>query len=294
VDTTGAGDAFVGSLATFLAAGHDLETALPAAGRVAAASVRAEGTQTSFPARADLPADLPAVGTPVEKDLQLIITPEEVAACIDHTILKPEAPPAAIDTLCEEALTHGFKAVCVNSCHVSRASERLADSEVAVCAVVGFPLGAMSSGSKAGEARQAAADGATELDMVINVGALKAGETAFVEADIRAVREAAGSDVVLKVIIETCLLTDAEKVMACEICKKAGADFVKTSTGFSTGGATVEDIELMRRTVGPGMGVKASGGIKNWQDATRMIAAGADRIGAGAGVAIMESATRKQ
>jgi ribokinase len=236
VDTTGAGDAFVGSLATFLAAGCDLETAIAAAGRVAALSVCAEGTQTSFPAAGDLPADLPAVTSPGEKDLDLIISSQEMAACIDHTLLKPEAPAEAIDTLCGEARAYGFKAVCVNSCHVARASDRLADADVAVCAVVGFPLGSMESRAKAFEARQAVADGAVELDMVINVGALKAGDLDGVEADIRAVREAAGSATVLKVILETCLLTDAEKVVACDICKRAGADFVKTSTGFQREG----------------------------------------------------------
>ena len=214
----------------------------------------------------------------------------EMAQYIDHTVLKPEAGPAELDQLCQEALQYGFKAVCVNSAWVRHVAERLKGSPIFVCAVVGFPLGAMHSKSKAYEARQAIEDGAGELDMVINVGALKSGDFQLVYEDITAVRREAEPPVVLKVIIETCMLDDIEKVKACEIVKKAAADFVKTSTGFSTGGATLEDVALMRKTVGPDMGVKASGGIKDFETALAMIKAGATRIGAGAGVEIVRGA----
>lgn len=218
------------------------------------------------------------------------MTAAEMAQYIDHTVLKPEAGPAALDQLCEEAIRYGFKAVCVNSGWVAYAAERLKGSPVAVCAVVGFPLGAMHSQSKAHEARKAIEDGARELDMVLNIGALKSGDFNWVHEDVAAVRGAAQPPVLLKVIIETCLLSDDEKIQACEIAKKAGADFVKTSTGFSTGGATAEDVTLMRKAVGPDMGVKASGGIKDFKTAVAMIAAGATRIGAGAGVEIVSGA----
>ena len=216
------------------------------------------------------------------------MTASEMARYIDHTLLKPEAIPPAFDRLCEEAVHYGFKAVCVNSGQVAYVAKILNGTGVAVCSVVGFPLGAMHSRGKAFEARQAVEDGARELDMVLNLGALKAGNPKAVEDDILAVRRKAEHPVLLKVIIETCLLTKAEKIMACEIARHAGADFVKTSTGFSTGGATVNDVALMRKTVGPEMGVKASGGIKDFKTAAAMIAAGATRIGAGAGVAIVE------
>ncbi len=209
---------------------------------------------------------------------------------IDHTLLKPEATQSMLDSLCSEAVKYGFKAVCVNSARVAYVARKVGGSRVAVCAVVGFPLGCMHPAAKAFEAEQAVADGAGELDMVINVGALKDGELKAVEADIRAVRRAAVGPTVLKVIIETCLLADEEKIRACEIAQQAGADFVKTSTGFSSGGATVEDVALMRRTVGPEMGVKASGGIKDWFAAVAMVKAGADRLGTSAGVVIVESA----
>jgi len=218
------------------------------------------------------------------------ITGAEIAQYIDHTLLKPEANRAALDKLCEEAIFHGFKAACVNSGWVGYVAEKLNGSNVAVCSVVGFPLGAMGSPAKAFEARQAVADGAQELDMVLNIGALKTGDLKTVEQDIQAVRREANRPVILKVIIETCLLTNDEKVRACEIAQNAGADFVKTSTGFSTGGATPEDVILMRKTVGPRMGVKASGGIKDFETAAALIAAGATRIGAGAGVAIVGGA----
>ncbi|CAB1081438.1 Deoxyribose-phosphate aldolase (EC [Olavius algarvensis Delta 1 endosymbiont] len=218
------------------------------------------------------------------------LTAAEMARYIDHTLLKPEATPMEFDKLCEEAVRYGFKAVCVNSGRVAYVAEKLRGTEVAVCSVVGFPLGAMHRRVKAFEAHKAVGYGAQELDMVLNVGALKAGDLNAVGNDILAVRAEARIPVVLKVIIETCLLTDAEKVKACEIAQKAGADFVKTSTGFSTGGATLEDVALMRETVDPAIGVKASGGIKDYETAAAMIAAGATRIGAGAGVAIVEGA----
>ena len=218
------------------------------------------------------------------------MTGAEMAQYIDHTLLKPEANRTALDKLCEEAILFGFKAVCVNSGWVAYAAQKLKGTNIAVCSVIGFPLGAMGSAAKAFEARQALEDGAQELDMVLNIGAMKSGDLKAVEGDIQAVRVAANHPVVLKVIIETCLLTNDEKVKACEIVQHAGADFVKTSTGFSTGGATREDVLLMRKAAGPRMGVKASGGIKDFETAAAMIAAGATRIGAGAGVAIVSGA----
>ena len=217
------------------------------------------------------------------------ISASEMALRIDHTLLKPEAIQSVLDRLCSEALQYGFKAVCVNSARVAYVSQKVVGSAVAVCAVVGFPLGASPQAAKAFEAAKAIEDGASELDMVLNIGALKDGDLKTVEADIRAVRQAAPGPSVLKVIIETCLLTEAEKTTACEIAKQVGADFVKTSTGFSSGGATVEDVALMRRIVGPEMGVKASGGIKDWETAVAMIEAGADRLGTSSGVAIVEN-----
>ncbi len=212
-----------------------------------------------------------------------------LAGMIDHTLLKPEAQEAEIRTLCDEARTHGFYSVCVNPANVALSAQQLAGSEVKVCTVVGFPLGATTSAVKAFETRDAIANGAQEIDMVINVGALKDGLLDKVEADIRAVVEAAGS-VPVKVILETALLTDDEKVMACRASKAAGAAFVKTSTGFSKGGATVEDIRLMRLTVGPEMGVKASGGVRDHATAIAMAEAGATRLGASASVAIVTGA----
>ncbi len=206
---------------------------------------------------------------------------------IDHTLLKPEATAEAIVKVCREALEHHFFSVCVNPYYVPLVAEQLAGSDVKVCCVVGFPLGANTAQSKAAEAAQAVADGATEIDMVINVGALKSGQKDVVAADISAVVAALKGKALLKVIIETCLLTDDEKVLACQLAKAAGADFVKTSTGFSTGGATVEDIALMRQTVGPDMGVKASGGIRDYDKAVAMIEAGATRIGAGGSLQII-------
>jgi deoxyribose-phosphate aldolase len=218
------------------------------------------------------------------------ISASEMSKRIDHTLLKPEAPRSLFDSFCSEAVQYGFKTVCVNSAWVAHVAQKVRGSEVAVCAVVGFPLGLTHRAAKAFEAEKSVEDGATELDMVLNIGALKGGDLKTVEADIRAVRQAAAGPTVLKVIIETCLLTDKEKIRACKIAKHAGADFVKTSTGFSSGGAIVEDVALMRRIVGHEMGVKASGGIKDWLAAVAMIKAGADRIGTSAGVVIVESA----
>lgn len=210
---------------------------------------------------------------------------EQLAGMIDHTLLKADATPDAVRALCAEARQWRFASVCVNGSYVELAARELAGRGVKVCTVVGFPLGAMSSEAKAAEARDAVGKGADEVDMVLNVGRLKAGDDDYVRDDVAAVREAAAGRT-LKVILETCLLTDAEKERACRICREAGADFVKTSTGFSTGGATAEDVALMRAAVGPGMGVKASGGIRTRADAERMIAAGASRIGASASIAI--------
>ena len=211
-----------------------------------------------------------------------------LAGYIDHTLLKPDATSAEIDQLCDEALRHRFASVCVNGSWARRCAEILAGSGVAVCAVVGFPLGASATEVKVYEARRAIEDGACEIDMVMHVGALKSGDDVFVRRDVAAVAEACHAlGAKLKVILETGLLTDAEKVRACEAAKSAGADFVKTSTGFSKGGATAADVELMRRTVGPTLGIKASGGVRSHGDARAMIAAGATRIGASASVAIV-------
>lgn len=205
---------------------------------------------------------------------------------IDHTILKANATRAQVEKLCDEAAQHGFASVCVNSCWVPLCAERLAGTGVGVCTVIGFPLGAMSTAGKAAEAAAAVADGADELDMVINVGWLVAGEDGLVRDDIAAVVAAAEGRCV-KVIIETCLLTDEQKARACELSVEAGATFVKTSTGFSTGGATVHDVALMAKTVAGRCKVKASGGVHNAAEAQAMIDAGADRIGTSSGIAIV-------
>ncbi len=218
-------------------------------------------------------------------------TAHDWASLIDHTLLKPEANEADIKKLCDEAAQFGFASVCVNPGWVKKAAEFLRGSGVPVCTVIGFPLGATLPDVKAYEARRAIFNGAREVDMVINIGALKSGDDCAVEDDIRAVADAAHENGVLcKVIIETALLTDEEKVRACLAAKNAGADFVKTSTGFSKGGATVEDISLMRRTVGRALGVKASGGVKGIDDARAMFEAGATRIGASVGVKIAQEA----
>ena len=219
-------------------------------------------------------------------------TAHDWASLIDHTLLKPEASETDIRKLCSEAAEFGFASVCVNPSWVKRASEYLKGTGVPVCTVIGFPLGATLADVKAYEARRAIFDGAREVDMVINIGALKSGDDCAVEDDIRAVTEAAHENGILcKVIIETALLTDDEKVRACLASKNAGADFVKTSTGFSKGGATVHDVALMRRTVGSSLGVKASGGVKGIDDARAMFEAGATRIGASVGVKIAQEAS---
>ncbi|HFI2473654.1 TPA: deoxyribose-phosphate aldolase [Streptococcus suis] len=206
---------------------------------------------------------------------------------IDHTILKPETTKEQVAQILAEAKEYDFASVCVNPTWVAYAAQELKDSDVKVCTVIGFPLGANTPAVKAFETQNAIENGADEIDMVINIGALKSKNDELVLEDIKAVVEASG-DKLVKVIIETCLLTEEEKVKACQLSKEAGADFVKTSTGFSTGGATVEDVALMRKTVGPDMGVKASGGARSYEDAIAFIEAGATRIGASSGVAIMK------
>lgn len=206
---------------------------------------------------------------------------------IDHTLLKADSTKAQIDQLLEEALTYQFASVCINPCWVSYASERLKESPVKVCTVVGFPLGATTPAVKAFETKEAIQNGADEIDMVLSIGALKAGQLDYVAKDIRAVVEASG-DKLVKVIIETCLLTDDEKRTACQLAKEAGADFVKTSTGFSTHGATVADVSLMKAVVGAELGVKAAGGAKTLTDAKAFIKAGASRIGTSSGLAIIK------
>ncbi|WP_100486685.1 deoxyribose-phosphate aldolase [Sporolactobacillus pectinivorans] len=210
-----------------------------------------------------------------------------LAKYIDHTALKPNVTKADILKLTDEAKKFGFASVCVNPYWVSLAAQQLKDSEVKVCTVIGFPLGANTASVKAYETREAIENGAGEVDMVINIGALKSGLEDAVEEDIRAVTKVAGGKALVKVIIEACLLTDEEKIKACRLAVKAGADYVKTSTGFSTGGATPEDVALMRQTVGNDIGVKAAGGIHSRIDAEAMIAAGASRIGASSGVKII-------
>lgn len=212
-----------------------------------------------------------------------------LAAMLDHTILKAEATAADVVSICQEALAMGAASVCINPTHVALVAEKLQGSTVKVCTVIGFPLGANTSAVKAFETKDAIANGAKEIDMVINVGALRTGDVATVEADIRAVVEAANGTTV-KVIIETCYLTDAEKTTACQLAQKAGANFVKTSTGFGTGGATVADVALMDKTVGDTMEVKASGGIRDYATAMAMVEAGADRLGVSASMAILAGA----
>lgn len=206
---------------------------------------------------------------------------------IDHTLLKPESRQDQIDKLIREAKTYNFASVCINPTWVSYAAKALEGTDIKVCTVIGFPLGATTSAVKAFETKDAISHGADEVDMVINIGQAKSGHFAFVEEDIRAVVEASG-DKLVKVIIETCLLTDKEKIKACQAAVAAGADFVKTSTGFSTAGARLDDVRLMRQTVGPDVGVKAAGGTRSLEDAQAFIEAGATRIGTSAGVTIME------
>jgi deoxyribose-phosphate aldolase len=211
----------------------------------------------------------------------------ELAHYIDHTLLKPEATEEQVNKLCEEAARHHFYSVCVNSSWAEHCARRLGGTGVKVCAVVGFPLGAMDSRAKAFEARTAIANGASEIDMVMNVGAMKAKNLKLVREDMLSVRRACRSGIVLKVILETCMLAEEEKVLACQIAKDIEADFVKTSTGFNKGGATVADVALMRRTVGPKLGVKAAGGVRSYEDAVAMIRAGATRLGTSSGVLLV-------
>ncbi|PEL12896.1 deoxyribose-phosphate aldolase [Bacillus sp. AFS017336] len=210
------------------------------------------------------------------------------ASLVDHTLLRADAKKEEITTLAKEAKEFSFASICINPTWVSYASELLKDSSVKVCTVIGFPLGANTPEVKAFETKNAIENGAGEVDMVINISALKEKNDELVERDVRAVVEAANGKALVKVIIETCLLTDEEKVRACELSVKAGADFVKTSTGFSTGGATVEDVALMRKTVGANVGVKASGGVRNLKDVENVVAAGANRIGTSSGVKIVQ------
>lgn len=213
-------------------------------------------------------------------------TPASLAAYIDHTLLKPEASVAEIKKVCDEAREYHFASVCVNPSYIKLVADELCGSGVTPCCVVGFPFGTHTPEAKAAETAQAVADGALEVDMVINVGAIKSEDWDLVERDVAAVVQAAGKAGV-KVILETSLLTDEEKVRACAVSKKAGAAFVKTSTGYSTGGATAHDVALMRTTVGPDVGVKASGGVRTYEDAVTMLEAGANRLGASAGIKII-------
>lgn len=206
---------------------------------------------------------------------------------IDHTALKPDTTKEQIIKLCNEAIEYGFASVCVNPCYVKLCSEILHNLPIKVCTVIGFPLGATTTAVKVAETVEAINNGATEVDMVINVGLLKSGEFDGVKKDIEAVVQAAKGKSLVKVILETCLLTEDEKILCCNICKEVGADFVKTSTGFSTGGATLEDIRLMRKIVKPSLGVKASGGIRDYETAQAMVDAGASRIGASTSVDIV-------
>ena len=214
----------------------------------------------------------------------------QLSEYIDHTLLKPDAGTDQIVRLCREARENVFKSVCVNPCHAALVKKELAGSPVLTCVVIGFPLGATATAVKVFEAKTAIADGADEIDMVINIGALKDKNLDLVEIDIRSVVEAAKDKALVKVIIECCLLTEAEKIAACECILRAGADYVKTSTGFSTGGATFADVALLRKTVGDKAGVKASGGVRDYQTAKAMIEAGASRIGTSAGVEIVRQA----
>lgn len=212
----------------------------------------------------------------------------KLAKYFDHTILYPDTKKEDVLRVCEEAMENDFFSVCVNPYYVSFVNETLKGSDVKVTSVIGFPLGASISEVKAFEAKKAIEDGADEIDMVLNIAALKNEEYSYVESDIKAVVDACSEKALLKVIIETCLLTDEQKIKACELAKKAGADYVKTSTGFSTGGATVEDVALMRKTVGKEMGVKASGGVRDIAKAKEVIEAGATRIGASSSVKIVK------
>jgi deoxyribose-phosphate aldolase len=247
--------------------------------------------------REGVPADVPADGlADLCRDLGICrlggapgeTTDPGLASLIDHTVLKPDATREEIDRLCAEARENRFASVCVQPWWVPMCADLLADTDVRVCTVIGFPHGMNRPETKAFEGRRAVHDGATELDMVVNIGALKSKDYGTVERDIRGVVESARSRATVKVILETAYLTDEEKAEACALAKAAGADYVKTSTGFGPGGATVEDVQLMRRVVGPEMGVKAAGGIRDAESARRMIEAGATRLGASASLAIVQ------
>jgi len=223
----------------------------------------------------------------VSATIGVVNVPVDVAPYIDHTLLKPDATRSEIEQLCREAIEYKFFSVCINPFWVPLCSKMLRGTGIKVTSVVGFPLGATDSRTKAFETRNAIEKGASEIDMVINIGALKSGDKGAVEEDIRSVVRAARATTTVKVILETCLLTDEEKILGCEIAKKAGADFVKTSTGFSKGGATAHDIALMRRVVGPKMGIKAAGGIRSFEDARLLIQTGATRLGTSASIKIV-------
>lgn len=212
---------------------------------------------------------------------------KDLARMIDHTILKADSTKAQVEKICKEALEYNFASVCINPTNVALTAEILKGSEVKVCTVIGFPLGASTSAVKAFETKDAIENGAHEIDMVVNIGRLKDKDYDYVREDIKAVVDAAKGKALVKVIIEACLLSEEEKVMACKLSKEAGANFVKTSTGFSTSGATAEDIKLMRETVGPELGVKASGAVRTTEDALKMIENGATRIGASASISIV-------
>lgn len=223
------------------------------------------------------------------------LSPAELAALIDHTSLKPDATQAQIETLCAEARECGFATVCVNPVWVPVCARLLSDAQARVCTVVGFPLGATTSEVKTFETQRALAEGASEIDMVLNIGALKSGDSAWAQRDIAAVVAVShASGAIVKVILETCLLTDEEKLSACALAQAAGADFVKTSTGFGAGGATVADVTLMRRAVGSALGVKASGGVRDLQTALAMLTAGANRLGTSAGTKIIGEMRAKE
>ena len=236
---------------------------------------------------AEVVARMGSKGAPADGLVNAAPPASELVRYIDHTLLKPEATEEQIDKLCEEAAKFHFYSVCVNSSWAEHCARKLGGTGVKVCAVVGFPLGAMDSRAKAFEARTAISNGAAEIDMVMNVGAMKAKNLRLVREDMLAVRRACRQGIILKVILETCMLSDEEKVLACQIAKDVECDFVKTSTGFNKAGATVADIALMRRTVGPGMGVKAAGGVKSYEDAIAMINAGATRLGTSSGAQIV-------
>jgi deoxyribose-phosphate aldolase len=283
---------------TLTAAGGAWQQA-PAGGGGASGTAAAQaprGATVEPPSRSvgSSPAPSSAAGVGAQPGVphaELAQTPRSaIARYIDHTLLKPDASREQVDKLCAEAVEYGFYSVCVNASWTAYCARKLRGTPVKVCTVVGFPLGAMDSRSKGFETRNAVENGAAEIDMVMNIGALKTGDLKTVEEDIRWVLRACRSTTVLKVIIETALLTDEEKVLACQIAKRAGAHFVKTSTGFSSAGATVQDVALMRRTVGLELGVKAAGGIRSTEDALAMIQAGASRLGTSSSVAIVTGA----